>query len=136
MSFPEFYQSGGFFMHAISLTAIAAVAGIAMRARAVRRVLNRPADERGNGAALGSAAAPWVVVAIVVFGALGSAMGWIELMAAIQTVPGPQQRLAFARGGQFMMAPLAWSLMLAAPIVLCHAVLARFEHRVRSALQR
>ena len=136
MSFSEFYQHGGLFMHAISLTAIAAVAGIALRARAVRRFLNRPVEERGNGATLGSTAAPWVVAAMLVFGALGSAMGWVELMAAVQTVPGDQKLLAFMRGGQIMIYPLAWSLMIAAPILLCHAVLGRFEHRVRAALQR
>ena len=128
MSFGQFYQSGGVLMHAVTFLAIVAAASGIRRIRALRRALARP--DPAAAVRLGDALAGPLLHALVLCGVLGTAMGTMEAAAAVASVPANQAFLAFMRGLSILVIPLAWSVMLAIPLVLVHGGLARIERRL------
>ena len=124
VSFLEFYQHGGVAMHAISVLGIAATVMLVKRYGAMKRGAPRP-----GGDPLGLA----FILAALGFGVLGVALGWIELNAALRTVPTDSWPAALNRGGQIVAYPLAWALLVAIPLTLVRGVVGHIEQRVRSA---
>lgn len=126
--FAEFYQNGGVFMHAISLTTALAALALALDARA--RKLGDAEPERLR-------LADRLLLLGVGFGLLGTAMGMTDLFVALGMVltgPSPEQAmLAFARGGAIVPAPLIWSLLTALPLWIVGTLLRHRAPRRRSA---
>lgn len=129
MDFPTFYQTGGIFMHLVTLLALATAVSLAARtwqlrarAHAVLRAESVPKSADPMASAM--------LLAMVTAGALGAALGWAEMHAALRTVPQDQWHLALSRGGQIVMNPLVWSLLCALPLLLVRGGVSHFESRL------
>ncbi len=133
MDFVQFYQHGGVFMHVITLITVVAIVTLARRMGAVRRGLRAPAPPPAWRPATG--ATPTLVAATVMLGVLGVAMGWVEMMKALQTVPAESWAAALVRSLDIVSYPLVWSLMCATPVLLAHAVVRHHEDRLRGRLE-
>ncbi len=131
MTFSVFYQQGGLFMHLVTLTALAGVVSVARRAIAVRRTISAPHGAQPPEGGV----TPWLVVAGMFLGTLGTLFGFGEASAALETVPSEMWGAALLRVGQIVFNPLMWSLMTLTPVVLAHATLLHFERRVGRALR-
>lgn len=128
MDFATFYQSGGIFMHVITLLAIVSairVGGLARQLRSVRRGSDQPPTGAGADPVLGSA-----MLAMVAAGFLGSAMGWTEMHGALATVPPQHFQTALSRAGQIIMNPLTWSLICVMPLLALRGLVAKFGQRL------
>ena len=132
MTFAQFYQQGGVFMHLITLCVIGAVASIALRTREARRSMVAPHRSK---AALDGGITPWLLAAGVMFGLGGTLMGFIELCAALRTIPVESWPLALSRGAEISVYPLTWAMMCLAPLALVHGGLRHFERRMKAALR-
>ncbi len=114
--FSQFYQDGGIFMHAVTLTLIGALVSIGLhitrRARSDRHLIFAAGLSRAG----------------LLFGGLGAVMGLVELFAALGAIedlsmwPG-----ALSRATPIALYPLSWALLCAAPVVAAVCVL-RFRH--------
>lgn len=132
MTFSQFYQQGGVFMHLITLCVIGGVVSIALRTRDARRTMVAP----HRPTALDGGTTPWLIAAGLMFGVAGTLMGVIELGAALRTIPLESWPIALSRGGQITVYPLTWAMLAFAPLVLVHGALRHFERRMRAALDR
>lgn len=130
MDFPEFYQQGGLFMHLVTLGAMGSTASILLRGIALRRTMNEP-TRRG---ALDGGTTGWLMLAAVLSGAAGSALGLLEVAHAVQTIPVEHWPLALSRGLPIAVYPATWSFLVMIPIVFAHAIVRHYEKRVRLAL--
>ena len=131
MTFSQFYQSGGLFMHFITLFAVAGAVSIARRAAALRRPPGEARLPPSDGGL-----APWLCVAGVLAGVGGTVMGLIEVSAALQTVALEHWPRAVSRGVAMAVIPLGWAALVMAPVFLAHGVLRSFESRIRAAMAR
>jgi hypothetical protein len=131
MSFFQFYQQGGLFMHVISLTALGCIVSIARRAFAARQTTADPK----RPAALDGGVTPWLAAAGVLMGMGGTAMGIIEGAAALQTIPQEMWPMALSRVFQIVTNPLVLATMLFIPILVAHGLLRQFELRISRALR-
>jgi hypothetical protein len=125
MSFGEFYQQGGVFMHAVSFFVL--TAGTAIVARFVRGSKSDRVRVRAASALTGH-----LLGLAVAAGVLGTAFGFMELCGALEMIPRDQWSSAVARATPIALAPLTWSLMLLLPMGLIHAV-GRYAERRRGA---
>ena len=109
-NFFEFYANGGVFMHAISLTAVAAVTALALDLRARKLgddgLARLRLADRLVGLGLG-------------LGLLGGVFGMIDFGAALASLDDPAvYQQAVGRGLGIVGVPLAWALMVGIPIFL------------------
>lgn len=130
--FGQFYQQGGVFMHLITLLALAGTGILAVRAARLRGLVHRvktaqPAAPRTEGGLIGALA-----LASLMVGLLGTTFGFMELCAAVLTIPPPQQIQAVFRATPMALTTVAWSLMLSVPLVLGRAVVGAVETRLRA----
>ena len=130
MEFAQFYQDGGVLMHVVTILSLIAGARLFVRMGGIRRMFRNPKAELPR-LRQGDPLTPALVAAVVLTGMLGSASGWIEVHAALQTVPEDMWARAFSLGSQIAVYPLVWGLMCAVPLVLAHGVLAYLEGRLR-----
>lgn len=128
--FTTFYFQGGVFMHFITLFTLAATTLLISRVAKLRDVTKRANDERTVVARSDSTGG--ILIAIVMLGALGTVFGFIEIAAAVQTVPEAQWAAATVRALPIALSTIAWSLMCATPLVLVRAVVRSAEARVRA----
>jgi hypothetical protein len=130
MEFAQFYPEGGVLMHIVTLLSL--IAGVRLFARmgGLRRMFRDPKAELPR-LRRGDPLTPALVAAVVLTGALGAASGWIEVHAALQTVPEEMWARAFSLGSQIAIYPLVWGLVCAVPLVLAHGVLAYLEGRLQ-----
>jgi hypothetical protein len=131
MSFVEFYQTGGWFMHVVTVLTVAASAILVRRFKNAWHALRSPQNARLPD---DDALTPVLALSIVMAGVLGAALGFAEVCAALQTVPPHLQLAAAIRGGRIMGNPLVWSLMCAIQVVLVHGLLRQLEARLRRVL--
>ena len=119
-SFSQFYFAGGFFMHIITLTALAAISCFAMAWR------QHAAGEHPS-ALLGLAdRLAWICLAE---GLMGALFGWFDLCMALRTLPPDiDPAIAALRGAGLVPIPIAWALMVTIPLWTATGVL-----RVRAA---
>jgi len=132
MTFSQFYQQGGVFMHLITLCVIAGVSSLVLRARDARRTMSTPQ----RPTALDGGTTPWLIAAGLMFGVAGTLMGVIELAAALRTIPMESWPMALSRGGQITVYPLTWAMLAFGPLVLVHAGLRHFEGRMKAVVAR
>ena len=117
--FSQFYQDGGIFMHAVTLTLIGSFVsmGLHVASRATKARSARHLDLASNLSKTG-----------ILLGALGSLMGCIDVFAAIRTVENLEAwPRAFVHGMQIASYTVAWGLMCAAPVWVLQSLL-RFRH--------
>ncbi len=133
MNFITFYQSGGVFMHVITLLSIVALVAVGRRIRRLRTAFAEPARARAllETESLGGTATRTALAV----GALGTLMGAMEAAAAVGTVPPQLQFPAFMRGLMILVIPGIWALMCTIPLMLVHGGLGSFEGRLRRAPQ-
>lgn len=114
-------------MHAVSMFMLTAgsviVAGLA---RGAKSGADSPVSVRARAA---SDLVGHLLGLAVVAGVLGTAFGFIELCAALETIPKDQWSAAMARAVPIALTPLSWSLMLLLPMGLIHAVTRYAEQR-------
>lgn len=126
--FFEFYTSGGVLMHAITLTALFAIATLVLDARARKLGDDDPRRLR---------LADRLVVLCVGIGVVATARSVVDLFAVLGMVlerDTPAVALAaLARGGVIVPAPLIWSLMAALPLWIVGTVQ---RHRVPAPRRR
>ncbi len=114
--FSQFYQDGGIFMHAVTLTLIGALVSIGLH------ITSRPRSDRHLNFATGLSRAG------LLFGGLGTVMGLIDLFAALGTIPELSMWPgALSRATPIALYPLSWALLCAAPVIAAVCVL-RFRH--------
>jgi hypothetical protein len=130
MEFAQFYQEGGVLMHAVTLLSLIAGVRLLRRASGIRRTFRDPASQRAR-LRRGDPLTPALVAAVVLVGALGTVSGWVDVHAALRTVPTDQWAMAFSFGSQIAAYPLLWGLLCAVPLTLGHGVLALIEARLR-----
>jgi hypothetical protein len=135
MEFAQFYQDGGVLMHLVTLLSLIAGARLLARAGGIRRMFRDPASQLPR-LRRGDPLTPALVAAVVLVGALGSVSGWVEVHAALQTIPEEHWARAFSMGSQIAVYPLMWGLMCAVPLVLGHGVLAYLEGRLRGLVEK
>lgn len=121
--FAQFYQQGGVFMHAVTLLALAC--GGALAAYTIQRRTHSPSSDVSNGLIRG------LLRATLLFGAVGTTFGFMDMFAAVATVPPPQQIAVVFRALPLVLTPIAWALMLVAPLTLVRTVLTAVRHRPR-----
>lgn len=122
--FFEFYTSGGVLMHAITLTALFAIAALALDARARKLGDDDPRRLR---------LADRLVVLCVGIGVVATATGVVDLFAMLERDTPAVALAALARGGVIVPAPLIWSLMAALPLWIVGTVQ---RHRVPAPRRR
>jgi hypothetical protein len=135
MDFASFYQDGGVFMHVVTLLTAFVAIGMVRRVGTMRRAFRSPTEQLGPLRQAG-AAVPSLVAAIVMAGTLGTALGWIEVHAALLTVPRDQWMLAGSLGLRISTYPLVWSLLCAIPLMLGHGAMRHFEQRLRGLIEK
>ena len=135
MEFSQFYQEGGMYMHLVSLLSLAAGPRLVLRAGGIRRTFRDPKGERSR-LRWGDPLTPALVACTVIAGMLGAVFGFVDVQAALLTVPPEVYAIAEARGSQIAVYPLSWALMLALPLTLAHGVLAYCETRLRGIIDR
>ena len=113
MSFPEFYASGGPFMHAISLAAVAALIALALHTRARQLGDDNPKRLR---------LADRLLILALGVGALAVMFNTIELFTALLSVEPDQFDHALALGMRLVPIPLLWALLVAIPIGLASTI--------------
>lgn len=135
MDFSQFYRDGGVFMHVITLLTLITGFGLVRRLATIRRTFQDPKEQlvrlQHSGVAL-----PSMIAAIVMVGALGTALGTISVHAAVLTVPPESAFLAASRGHGIAAYTIAWSLLCAVPLTLGHGALRLFEHRLRGLIEK
>ncbi len=119
-SFTQFYFDGGFFMHLITVSILAAI---------TCNVLARRSHARGDAPDPLLALADRLAWLCIAEGVMGALFGWFDLCAAMRNLP-PEIDPAFAalRGLQLVPIPIAWALMVTVPTWTATGVL-----RVRAA---
>jgi len=135
MEFAQFYQEGGVLMHVVTILSLIAGARLLSRAAGIRRMFRDPKAELPR-LRRGDPLTPALVTAVVLAGMFGSVSGWIEVHAALQTVPQDQWLMAFSLGSQIAAYPAMWGLMCAVPLVLVHGVLAYLEGRLQGLVEK
>lgn len=135
MEFSQFYQEGGMFMNVVSLLSLVAAARLVLRAGGIRRTFRDPKGERSR-LRWGDPLTPALVATLVLAGVLGAVQGFIDVQAALLTVPPEVFAMAEARGSQIAVYPMSWALMLAIPLTLGHGVLAYCEARLRGIIDK
>jgi hypothetical protein len=135
MEFAEFYQHGGVFMHAVTLLSIIVAARLLSRVAGIRRTFRDPGRSLAR-LRQGDPLTPALVASVALVGALGTALGFIEVQAALRTVPIEQWPMANSMGSQIALYTLVWGLLCAIPLTLGHGVLAFFEHRLRALVEK
>lgn len=135
MSFGEFYQSGGVFMHVITLLSFFVGGVMLRRAGTIRRSFRDPKEQLGR-LRRGDVLTPALLASMVMVGVLGTGLGWIELNAALQTIPAEHWARAQSLGGRIAAYPLVWSLVCAVPLTLGHGVVRYFEERLRALIEK
>lgn len=134
--FGRFYQQGGVFMHLVTLLSLAA-AGILVRRAARLRTLARQVTTVATTARPASRPTPegpytGLVLAVVMVGGLGTAVGVMQACSALLTIPPGQHALALLRALPIALSPLVWSLALGTPLVLGRATVSSIEARLRA----
>jgi len=135
MDFAQFYHHGGFFMHVVTLLSLIAGARLVRRAGGIRRTFRDPASERPR-LRWGDPLTPALVATLVLSGMLGAVLGFIDVQAALATIPPELYAVAESQGSQIAVYPLTWALMLAIPLTLGHGVLAYLEARLRGLIDK
>lgn len=135
MSFVQFYQDGGVFMHVITLFALVCAGLLVRRTGTIRRAFRDPHQQLMR-LRRGDVLTPTLVVACLLAGAAGTGLGWQSVNAALRTIPYEQWPMAASLGLQITTYPLVWALLCAIPLVLGHGVLRHFEHRLRVLIER
>lgn len=135
MDFSQFYQDGGVFMHVITLLSLFAGVRLVGRVVGIRRTFRDPSEQLAR-LRRGDSLTVALIATIVLVGGLGTALGWTEVHAALQTVPTEMWAMAFSMGAKICAYPLVWALLLAVPLTLGHGVLAHFEGRLRSLVEK
>jgi len=125
--FGEFYARGGVFMHLVSLLSLVAAGMLASRAARLRGLVKRvassgPLPDEGLFSAL--------VVAALMMGVLGTTVGAMEVCLALRTIPPEQHGAAVVRAIPIALSPLAWTLILGAPLLLGRGVVGAIEARL------
>lgn len=123
-NFAEFYASGGIFMHAVSLTAVAALVAVLLHGRARRLGDDDPKYLR---------LADRLLVLCVGLGLLGSVMGLTEVFMAVSTVAAEAHSSALAHGMSIVPTPMSWALLCAIPVWITSTVQ---RHRSPAVLER
>ena len=126
MSFTQFYQQGGLFMHPITLIAVACGASLVQRILAARRTMTMPT----TGTVLDGGSTTSLVATGLMIGTVGTVFGFVEVCAAVQSVPAEVLSLAAARGGAIALTTLAFSLLVLTPVMLMHTLLRPLERRI------
>jgi hypothetical protein len=134
-SFSEFYQHGGVFMHVVTLLSLIVGGVMLRRAGTIRRSFRDPKEQLFH-LRRGDVLTPALLATMVMAGVLGTGLGWIEVHAALRTVPAEQWAMAQSMGGQIATYPLVWSLACAVPLTLGHGVLRYFEERLRALIEK
>ena len=124
MDFPEFYMSGGPFMHAISLAAVAAL---------VTSLLHARARQLGDDSPKRLRLVDRLLILALGLGALGVLFGVLELFTALLSVEPDEFDQALALGMRLVPIPLAWALLASIPIWLASTIQ---RHRAPAVLQR
>ncbi len=122
--FSQFYASGGVFMHAISVVAVAATTVLFLHARA--RSLGDDDPKRLR-------LADRLLVVCVGLGLLGSLFGMIDMAAALTSVEAEQFSLGLARGMRLVPVTLCWALMVSIPIWIASTIQ---RHRSPAVIER
>ncbi|MCX4244996.1 hypothetical protein [Paraliomyxa miuraensis] len=135
MSFGQFYQDGGVFMHVITLLTLFVGGMLVRRIRTIRRTFRDPKEQLGR-LRRGDVLTPSLVAAMVMTGLLGTGLGWIDLNMALQTVPSEHWAMAQSLGGRIASYPLVWSLVCAIPLTLGHGTMRYFEERLRALIEK
>lgn len=135
MDFAQFYQTGGVFMHVITLLSLVVGGVMLRRVGTIRRSFRDPKEQLGR-LRRGDVLTPSLLAAIVMSGMLGTGFGWLELNAALRTIPTEQWPMAQSLGGQIASHPLVWSLLCAVPLTIGHGMLRYFEERLRSLIEK
>ncbi|MCH9683569.1 MAG: hypothetical protein K0V04_19175 [Deltaproteobacteria bacterium] len=130
MSFTTFYQDGGVFMHVITLLSGIVATVMVRRLGAIHRSFHDP-NQRGPRFPHRDVLSPALILAILFTGLLGSAMGWLELSAALRTVPVDQWPLAVTMGMQVASYTFVWALLCVVPMTIGHGVIGHLETRLR-----
>jgi len=126
MSFTQFYQQGGLFMHPITLVAMACGASLVQRILAARRTMTSPT----TGAVLDGGSTVSLVATGLMLGTVGTVFGLVEVCAAVQSVPAEMLSLAAARGGAIALTTLAFALLVLTPVMFMHTLLRPLERRI------
>ncbi len=134
--FPEFYQQGGVFMHLITLLTLASAGLLAKEALGIRGLVRRVTAGKPPPAATEDRLTLAFIIGALMFGLLGATFGIIETCAALRTVPPEHHTLALMRAIPIALSPLAWSLLLAAPLVIGRAVVGTVDARLRALAAR
>lgn len=134
--FPEFYQQGGVFMHLITLLSLASAGLLARSAVGIRGLVHRVTAGKPAPAAPDDRLTLAFIVGALMFGTLGTTFGFIETCAALRTVPPEHHMMALMRAVPITLTPLAWSLLLAAPLVIGRAVVGTIDARLRALAAR
>ena len=134
-SFSQFFQDGGVFMHVITLLTLFVGGVMLRRVRTIRQTFRDPKEQLGR-LRRGDVLTPSLVAAMVMVGLLGTGLGWIQIQAALQSIPHEQWAMAQSLGGRIAAYPLVWSLLCAVPLTLGHGVLRYFEERLRSLIEK
>ena len=117
-NFMQFYQTGGLFMHVISLGATAALTSVVLYGRSRRMGVDKPAH---------LTLADRLASVCVAVGVLGAVFGFIEMCYALSMIDPEKFRTAAARASGIVVIPIAWSLMCAIPIWVASGI-----HRARA----
>jgi hypothetical protein len=115
--FPEFYASGGGFMHAVSVCGAFSILFALKGASLVRRATDRPERQRLHDAAR---TALELSLATIGVGTLGSGMGLIKTGRVVgqSDATGDTLIRVFADSLACTVSPLCWALMLVVPVIV------------------
>jgi len=133
--FSQFYQDGGVFMHVVTLFSIISGVLLIRRVGTIRKTFRDP-NEQLMRLRRGDVLTPTLICAAVLSGALGTALGWISVFAAVPTVAPEQMHLAAMMGAKIATYTVAWSLLCAVPLTIAHGVLRHFEDRLRVLIEK
>lgn len=132
MEFASFYETGGLYMHPITLFSIIAAAMIVRRGHALYKIV----AGRGSASELTTlrrddTVTRGLLLIAVAIGVLGMLTGVMEAGIALTTVPAEQQWPAFVRVIAILPTPGIWALTCTLPLMLAHTVLQHLGTRLR-----
>lgn len=135
MDFGQFYQEGGVFMHVITLLSLIVIGVMLRRMRTIQRTFRDPKEQLAR-LRRGDVLTPALLASMVMAGVLGTALGWIQINEALQTIPLERWEMARALGERIAINPLVWALSCAVPLTLGHGVVRVLEERLRGLVEK